>query len=82
MTRSSAARAGSRHRVPSRRGRQEGAGEVVTVAQLLSRNQGQLFGERPLWCRLAWYRPRYAPPPRRITVIPRPRTPQDQRLRC
>jgi len=69
MTRGSAARARPRHRALSRWCHLEGAGEVVTVAQLLSRHH-QLFGERPLWSRPAQYRPRYAPPPRRTTVIP------------
>ncbi|MBV9141924.1 MAG: hypothetical protein JO115_13580 [Pseudonocardiales bacterium] len=71
MTRTNA----GRHRAPSRWCHLEDAGEVITVAQLLSRHH-QLSRERPLWSRLAQHRPRYAPPPRRITVIPRPRTPK------
>ncbi|MGB6162762.1 MAG: hypothetical protein WCF33_14340 [Pseudonocardiaceae bacterium] len=71
--RSSAARAG-RHRAPSRwcHGEDEGCGEVVTVVQLLDRCQFE-----PIRHPLFRYRPDRVINPRRITVIPRPRTAQE-----
>lgn len=74
---SSAARACPRYRAPSRWCHLEDEGEVVTVAQLLECNQDLLSQYRPVWYRLFQYRPQYAWPPRRITVIPWPRAPAD-----
>lgn len=72
MTRSSAARAGLRHRAPSRRCHLEDGGEVVTVAQLLDCNQRLLFSYR-----LVQYRREHAGQPRRVTVVPPARAAQD-----
>lgn len=60
------------HRAPSRWWPEEaGGGGVVTVAELLERNQDQLA-----WYRLAQYRREHASHARRV-VVPRPRTPTD-----
>jgi hypothetical protein len=71
---SSTARTGPRHRAPSRwcHLQSEGEGEVVTVAQLLDRNQRLLFNYR-----LAQYRREHAGQPRRVAVVPRQRTTAD-----
>ena len=74
MMRSSAARAGPRHRAPSRWWRWEGGegDKIVMVDELLARNQRQLFRYQ-----LAQYWREHASQARRVTVVPRPRTTQD-----
>lgn len=68
-------RANTRHRVPSRWCHLEREGEVLTVAELLDRNHRQPVQHRSLWCRLIQYGRGHARAPRRVTVIPLPRTP-------
>ncbi len=74
MMRSSAARAGPRHRAPSRwwPGERGEGDEIVMVDELLAQNQHQLFRYR-----LAQYRREHASQARQVTVVPRPRTTQD-----
>ena len=64
MMMTSSARAGPRPRAPSRWRHLDGGGEVVTVAQLLGRNQRLLFNYR-----LLPYRRERAGRPRRVTAV-------------